>query len=55
MVQWIRWVFEKYDGVRGFWNPTNKAFYSRLGNKLPLPDEIVDAMPSDIYLDGELW
>lgn len=41
--------------MRGFWNPTTKAFYSRLGNKLPLPDEVVEAMPSDIFLDGELW
>lgn len=50
-----RWLFEKYDGVRGFWNPTKRAFYSRLGNQLRIPQEIVDAMPSDIFLDGELW
>jgi len=49
-------MFEKYDGVRGFWNPLKKAFYSRLGNKLDrFPREIVDAMPNDIFLDGELW
>jgi len=48
-------MFEKYDGVRGFWNPQQKAFYSRLGNRLPLPTEITDSMPDDIFLDGELW
>jgi len=50
-----RWLFEKYDGIRGFWNPTKRAMYSRLGNQLPLPSWIVDAMPYDTFLDGELW
>jgi len=50
-----RWVFEKYDGVRGFWNPEKKAMYSRSGKVLRLPNEIIDAMPSDMFLDGELW
>ena len=50
-----RWILEKYDGVRGFWNPLTRSFYSRLGNKLDLPPEIVKEMPSDIFLDGELW
>ena len=50
-----RWVFEKYDGVRGFWNPVVKAMFSRQGKKLFLPDEIIQAMPSDSFLDGELW
>jgi len=48
-------MFEKYDGVRAFWNPTKRAFYSRRGNVLPIPQHIVDTMPSDIFLDGELW
>jgi len=48
-------MFEKYDGVRGFWNPLKKAFYSRIGNRLPLPQEVLDAMPQDMFLDGELW
>jgi len=48
-------LFEKYDGVRGFWNPEKKSFYSRLGNKLRIPQQIIDDMPSGIYLDGELW
>ena len=51
-----RWVFEKYDGVRAFWNPNKKAFYSRRGNKFTsIPQEIIDSMPDDIFLDGELW
>src|SRR4029079_14991607 len=50
-----RWIFEKYDGVRGFWNPEQKAFYYRLGNRFAMPQEIINAMPDDIFLDGELW
>ena len=48
-------MFEKYDGVRGFWNPLKKAFYSRLGNQIPFPKEITHSMPQDLFLDGELW
>jgi len=48
-------MFEKYDGVRAFWNPSKKQFYSRRGNLLSLPQEIVDSMPTDMFLDGELW
>ena len=48
-------MLEKYDGVRGFWNPKEKAFYSRFGNKFMLPSDITTAMPNDIFLDGEFW
>ena len=49
-------MFEKYDGVRGFWNPLKKAFYSRRGKQLTnFPQEVIDAMPGDTFLDGELW
>lgn len=48
-------MFEKYDGVRGFWNPVKKEFYSRQGTRLTFPNFIIDAMPQDIFLDGELW
>jgi len=48
-------MLEKYDGVRGFWNPHRKAFYSRLGRQFSLPSEIIEAMPNDIFLDGEIW
>jgi len=48
-------MFEKYDGLRGFWNPIKRAFYSRTGNQFSLPKEVIDSMPDDIFLDGELW
>jgi hypothetical protein len=47
-------MFEKYDGVRGFWNPEDKKFYSRAGKAYVVPDAITGTMP-DIFLDGELW
>ena len=50
-----RWLFEKYDGLRAFWNPNKKVFYSRTGKVLPVPQEIADTMPTDLFLDGELW
>jgi len=52
---YIRWVFEKYDGVRGFWNPLKKAIFSRQGTMLSVPQYVIDDMPSDLFLDGELW
>ena len=48
-------MFEKYDGVRGFWNPQDRTFYSRRGNRIEVPSDILEAMPADIFLDGELW
>ena len=48
-------MFEKYDGVRGFWNPEKGCFYSRKGNPIVLPREVTDTLPRDIFLDGELW
>jgi len=53
--QVIRWLFEKYDGLRGFWNPLQKAFFARTGNKFNLPDMVIESMPHDIFLDGEIW
>lgn len=50
----LRWLFEKYDGIRGFWNPLQKTFFSRHGKRLRMPQRIIDAMPN-IFLDGELW
>jgi len=29
--------------------------YSRTGKKFCLPKEVLDEMPSDMFLDGELW
>ena len=50
-----RWVFEKYDGVRGFWNPTKKKIFSRSGKVLNIPQAVLDTLPADLFLDGELW
>jgi len=47
-------MLEKYDGVRAFWNPQSRCFYSRTGLKKNLPQDIIDSMPN-IFLDGELW
>lgn len=48
-------MFEKYDGVRGFWNPLKKAFYSRRGKRFQVPSHIIETMPNNLFLDGELW
>jgi len=29
--------------------------FSRSGTKFDLPQEVIDDMPSDLFLDGELW
>jgi len=50
-----RWLFEKYDGVRGFWNPEKSTLFTRYGHALDIPKEIVDTLPSDLFLDGEIW
>ena len=51
----IRWMLEKYDGVRAFWNPQTKCFYSRNGLKVKnMGKDVIDSMPN-IFLDGELW
>ena len=47
-------MFEKYDGVRGFWNPDRQTFFSRTGKPFLFPSSITQQMPS-LFLDGELW
>jgi len=47
-------MFEKYDGIRAFWNPEKKAFLSRFGKTFNIPTEFISSMPT-IFLDGELW
>lgn len=51
----VRWIFEKYDGIRGFWNPLKKAFYSRYGKQFTIPEDVIESMPTGIFLDGEIW
>ena len=56
LILFNRWLFEKYDGIRGFWNPKERVFYSRHGNVLRMPPEIINEMPdSMMMLDGEIW
>ena len=48
-------MFEKYDGIRAFWNPLRRTFYSMQGKPLPVPQDILDDMPQSSFLDGEMW
>jgi len=47
------WISEKLDGLRAFWD--GKHFYSRLGHRFPAPDFVLQGMPADVVLDGELF
>lgn len=47
------WMSEKLDGVRAYWNGVD--FYSRLGNKFYVPEELKKDLPKGLNLDGELW
>jgi len=49
------WMFEKYDGIRAFWNPNKRSFFSRFGRAFDIPQEIIDSMPTNIFFDGEIW
>src|SRR5689334_11937190 len=48
----LRWISEKMDGVRGYWDGTK--FFSRHGNPIQTPHWFVERFPV-IPLDGELW
>jgi ATP-dependent DNA ligase len=48
----VRWISEKLDGVRAYWD--GKNFYSRQGNPFPVPSWFKEGLP-DQPLDGELW
>ena len=50
------WYSEKYDGVRGWWDPATKAeFISRQGNMFYAPAYFKHGLPTGLILDGELW
>lgn len=49
----MRWLSEKYDGVRAYWNGTE--FISRHGKIIQTPSFLKDGMPDAECLDGELW
>lgn len=48
-----RWMSEKMDGIRGYWNGEN--LLSRNGNTLDFPEWFVEGFPTHVALDGELW
>jgi ATP-dependent DNA ligase len=48
-------ISENFDGMRSVWSAKQRQFYSRLGNKISLPQWIGDCMPGGIWLDGEFW
>lgn len=45
---------EKYDGIRFCWHPIKRKLYSRNGNELAIPLNLISLFP-DSLLDGELW
>jgi DNA ligase-1 len=49
----FRWISEKLDGIRVYWNGYTMA--SKYGKKIPCPDWFIEELPKDITLDGELW
>lgn len=44
---------EKLDGIRAVW--TGKSLVTRQGNPIMAPQWFVDALPYDVWLEGELW
>jgi len=48
----LRWISEKMDGVRGYWD--GKKLLSRSGNRIVTPPWFVEGLP-EFQLDGELW
>ena len=49
-----RWVIEKYDGVRALWNHKRRAFYTRWGSDIFIPNYIVDSMTPHFWIDSEI-
>jgi DNA ligase-1 len=49
----IRWITEKLDGVRGYWN--GKELRSRHAKNISYPSWFIEQLPKKIALDGELW
>lgn len=47
------WMSEKLDGVRCYWN--GEQFLTRNDNVIDAPDWVIEQMPKDVCLDGELY
>lgn len=50
----IRWIFEKYDGIRAIWHPLLRILYSRWAKPLRVPYYVLDTFTSYLWLDGEI-
>lgn len=48
-----RWMSEKLDGARAFWN--GKKLLSKNGKDIDCPSWFVEGLPAETNLDGELW
>eukprot|EP00026_Physarum_polycephalum_P000339 Phypoly_transcript_00339.p1 GENE.Phypoly_transcript_00339~~Phypoly_transcript_00339.p1 ORF type:complete len:1688 (+),score=210.60 Phypoly_transcript_00339:78-5141(+) len=48
------WLGEKYDGVRCFWNPSEKQLYSRYGFRFSM-HPAVNSLFGGVVFDGEMW
>jgi DNA ligase-1 len=44
---------EKVDGIRAFWD--GQKFISKMGNEIKCPHWLIEEMPQEMTLDGELW
>lgn len=49
----LRWMSEKFDGVRAYWS--GQRFISRYGKEIWCPSWFIEKLPKNISLDGELW
>ena len=47
-------ISEKLDGVRAYWDPVKKIFFSRNGKPYVCPKWFTDTLPNEV-IDGELW
>src|SRR5690242_6631201 len=48
----FRWMSEKMDGVRAYWN--REKLISRQGKPIT-PSGFIESLPKSVELDGELW
>jgi hypothetical protein len=49
-----RWLGEKYDGIRCWWDPTEKQLYSRHGSPIDMLSSMFQFFGGSA-LDAELW
>lgn len=49
----FRWMTEKMDGVRGYWD--GEKLLSRQGKPIHCPEWFSEGLPNGVRLEGELW